>query len=142
MKATLIIDCSITMAWCFADEGTEYTAHIQDRLIAEAALVPAHWVLEVTHVLAMAEKRKRISAADATEFVKLLAVLEIHIDNDASARAFRHILPLCRDHSLTSYDAAYLDLALRQQLPLASLDEDLCRAATSLGVEVLGTSGP
>lgn len=142
MKATLIIDCSITMAWCFADEGTEYTSQIQDRLVAEAALVPAHWFLEVTNVLAMAEKRKRISAADSTEFVKLLAALEIPMDHDTSARAFQQILPLCRDHALTSYDAAYLDLAPRRQLPLASLDEDLCRAATSLGVEVLGTSGP
>ena len=72
MKPTLIIDCSMTMAWCFADEGTEETAKIQDRLITEAAIVPAHWFLEVANVLAMAEKRKRISAADSTEFVKLL----------------------------------------------------------------------
>jgi predicted nucleic acid-binding protein len=138
MKPTLIIDCSIAMAWGFADEGTELTAKIQDRLITEAAIVPAHWSLEVANVLAMAEKRKRISIADATEFVKLLGALDIQVDEETSARVFDHILPLSRSHALTSYDAAYLELALRRRLPLASLDDDLRRVATSLGVQVLG----
>jgi predicted nucleic acid-binding protein len=138
MKPTLIIDCSMTMAWCFADEGTEETARIQDRLITEAAIVPAHWSLEVANVLAMAEKRKRISAADSTEFVKLLGELDIQVDDETPARVFAHVLPLSRSHLLTSYDAAYVDLALRRQLPLASLDDDLRRVATSLGVQVLG----
>ena len=138
MKPTLIIDCSIAMAWCFADEGTEETAEIQDRLITEAAIVPAHWSLEVANVLAMAEKRKRISNADATEFVKLLGALDIQVDEETSARVFDHVLPLSRSHALTSYDAAYLELALRRRLPLASLDDDLRRAATNLGIQVLG----
>jgi predicted nucleic acid-binding protein len=138
MKPTLIIDCSIAMAWCFADEGTEETAQVQDRLITEAAIVPAHWSLEVANVLAMAEKRKRISVADATEFVKLLGALDIQVDEEASSRVFDHVLPLSRSHALTSYDAAYLELALRRRLPLASLDDDLSRVATSLGIQVLG----
>ncbi len=138
MKPALIIDCSIAMAWCFADEGTDETAKIQDRLVAEAAIVPAHWSLEVANVLAMAEKRKRISAADSTEFVKLLGVLDIQIDEETPARVFAHVLPLSRNHALTSHDAAYVDLALRRHLPLASLDDDLRRVATSLGVQVLG----
>jgi len=138
MKPTLIIDGSIAMAWCFADEGTEETAKVQDRLITEAAIVPAHWSLEVANVLAMAEKRKRISVADATEFVKLLGALDIQVDEETSARVFDHVLPLSRSHALTSYDAAYLELALRRRLPLASLDDDLRRAATSLGIQVLG----
>jgi predicted nucleic acid-binding protein len=138
LTPTLIIDCSITMSWCFADEASEQTARIQDRLVAEAALVPGHWFLEVANVLAMAEKRRRISAVDATHFIQLLAKLDIQADEEAPARAFDHLLPLCRSHSLTSYDAAYLDLAVRRQLPLASLDDDLRRAAARLGVVVLG----
>lgn len=138
MKPTLIIDCSIAMAWCFADEGTGETAEIQDRLITEAAIVPAHWSLEVANVLAMAEKRNRISIADATEFVKLLGALDIQVDEETTARVFDHVLPLSRSHALTSYDAAYLELALRRRLPLASLDDDLRRVATSLGIQVLG----
>lgn len=138
MTPTLIVDCSMAMAWCFADESTPETVRIQDRLAAEAAIVPGHWFLEVTNVLAMAEKRKRISSDDSQLFVQLLSVLDIQVDDENSRRAFDHILPLCRSHGLTSYDAAYLDLAIRRQLPLASLDDALRQAATSLGMQVLG----
>ena len=138
MTPSLIIDCSITMAWCFADEATVETARVQDRLIAEAAVVPSHWFLEVVNVLVMAEKRKRITAADATNFLHLLAALDIQTDHETSARAFDHLPPLCRSHGLTSYDAAYLDLAVRRRLPLASLDDDLRQAAIGLGIQVLG----
>ena len=141
MKPTLILDCSMTMAWCFADESTPETVApglIQDRLASEAAVVPAHWFLEVVNVLTMAEKRKRISPDDASQFVHMLSVLDIQVDEEASRRAFDHILPLCRSHGLTSYDAAYLDLVLRRQLPLASLDDALRQAVTSLGMQVLG----
>ena len=138
MTPTLIIDCSITMAWCFGDEATDETTRIQERLINESALVPALWFLEVTNVLAMAEKRQRISAADATQFVQLLGTLDIQVDDEAAARAFDHLLPLCRTHGLTSYDAAYLDLALRKQLPLATLDEELRPVAATMGLALLG----
>jgi predicted nucleic acid-binding protein len=138
MKPTLILDCSMAMAWCFADESTPETVRVQDRLVAEAAVVPAHWFLEVANVLAMAENRKRISPEDSSQFVQLLSLLDIQIDEEASRRAFHHLLPLCRKHGLTSYDAAYLDLMLRRQAPLASLDEPLRKAAMSLGMEVLG----
>jgi len=138
MKPAFILDCSITMAWCFADESTATSLEIQERLVSEAAIVPAHWFLEVVNVLAMAEKRKRISFHDAQQFVQLLSILDIQIDEDSSRRAFDHLLPLCRTHGLTSYDAAYLDLAVRRQLPLASLDDVLRRAATNLGLPVLG----
>ena len=138
MTPSLIIDCSITMAWCFADEATVETARVQDRLIAEAAVVPSHWFLEVVNVLAMAEQRKRIAAADASNFLHLLAALDIQTDHETSARAFDHLPPLCRSHGLRSYDAAYLDLAVRRRLPLASLDDDLRQAAITLGIQVLG----
>jgi len=138
MKPTLILDCSMAMAWCFADESTPETVGIQDRLATEAAVVPAHWFLEIANVLAMAEKRKRISVDDSVQFVQLLCCLDIQVDEEASRRAFDHILPLCRNHGLTSYDAAYLDLVLRRQVPLASLDDALRQAATSLGMQVLG----
>jgi len=138
MTATFIIDCSITMSWCFADEGSDASTKIQDRLVAETALVPAHWFLEIANVLAMAEKRNRITPADSTEFLRLLRTLDIEVDGEASDRAFDHLLPLCRSHRLTSYDVAYLDLALRRQLPLATLDDELRAAAVNLGVAVLG----
>lgn len=138
MTPTLIIDCSVTMAWCFADEATAMAAQVQDRLIAEAALVPSHWYLEVVNVLAMAEKRNRISPADSMQFLRLLGTFDIQADAETPARALNDLLPLCRNHQLTSYDAAYLDLALRRHLPIASLDDDLRAAAASLGLQVLG----
>lgn len=138
MTPALVIDCSIVMSWCFADEATATSAKVQDRLVNEAAIVPSHWSLEVANVLLMAEKRKRISAAHSTQFVNLLETLDIQVDDEVGNRAFGHILPLSRSHKLTSYDAAYLELALRRQLPLASLDDDLRRAAAKLGVKLLG----
>ncbi|HUQ69662.1 MAG TPA: type II toxin-antitoxin system VapC family toxin [Planctomycetaceae bacterium] len=137
MTATLVIDCSVAMSWCFADEATPQTASVQERLVTEVAIVPAHWPLEVTNVLAMAERRQRINAADSTEFLNLLGQFAIEVDDQTSNRAFDQILHLARTHGLTTYDAAYLELALRRQLPLASLDVALCRAASVLGVELL-----
>jgi len=124
--------------WLFSDEITPETSALQERMILEGALVPSHWMLEVTNVLAMAERRKRLSAADAAQFVVYLRGLQIEVDDSLFSRAFDHILPLCRTHQLTSYDAAYLDLALRSKLPLASLDDDLRNAAIQLGLAVLG----
>lgn len=138
MTASFIIDCSITMAWLFADERTAETESIQERLILESVLVPSHWYLEVANVLVMAEKRKRISAADSTQFVQLLETLDIVSDSELGAETFDILIPLCRSHGLTSYDAAYLDLAMRRQLPLATLDDELRRAAVSVGIPVLG----
>ncbi len=138
MSCAMVIDCSITMAWCFGDEATVGAARVQDRLEKDAALVPAHWFLEVTNVLAMAERRKRITAAASLDFLTFLEAMDIQVDEEPARRAFSHLLPLCRQHGLTSYDAAYLDLALRRRLPLATLDDDLRSAARQLGLEVLG----
>lgn len=138
MSAALIIDCSMTMAWCFPDEATSRSQKLLDRLENESVLVPALWFLEVTNVLAMAEKRKRITAARSSEFLSLVETFDIEIDHESANRAFAQLLPLCRAHGLTSYDAVYLDLATRRQLPLASLDDDLRRGAKTLGVKLLG----
>ena len=139
MTPTLILDCSIVMAWCFNDESTPGTNQIQDRMANEAAVVPGLWYLEITNVLAMAEKRKRITPQGSQQFLQLLSILDIQVDDDAPRRAFNHLLPLCRTHGLTSYDAAYLDLSIRRQIPLATLDDALRKAATTLGLPVLGT---
>ena len=138
MTPTLILDCSIAMAWCFEDEETEATNEIQDRLIIESAVVPSVWPLEVVNVLTISERKKRIESAKSQEFVELLFGLKIQLDILDSRQSFHRIPPLCRTHSLTSYDAAYLELALRTRLPLASLDSDLRRAASKLGIPLLG----
>jgi predicted nucleic acid-binding protein len=88
--------------------------------------------------MALAERKKRITPAEIAEFIGELSKLEIEVDTESPARAFDHLLPLCRTHQLTSYDAVYLELAIRRRLPLASLDNNLRRGAKALGVELLG----
>jgi predicted nucleic acid-binding protein len=138
MSATFILDCSVAMAWLFKDEATSQTAKLLDRLDTETVLVPALWFLEVTNVLALAERNKRITSAASAAFITELSKLDIEVDLESTERAFDHLLPLCRTHQLTSYDVVYLDLAVRRQVPLATLDEPLRKAAKKLGVKLLG----
>ena len=138
MSADFVVDCSIAMTWLFKDEATPKTAELLDRLAAETALVPAWWFIEVTNVLALAERKGRITAAESRAFISDLEKLDVDQDDQAPGRAFAHLLPLCRTHRLTSYDAIYLDLASRRNLPLATLDADLRKAAKKLGIKLLG----
>jgi predicted nucleic acid-binding protein len=138
MSAAFVVDCSIAMAWLFNDEATPKTAALLNRLTTETALVPAWWFIEVTNVLAMAERKGRITPAQSDAFVADIDKLGIERDDEAPDRAFTHILALCRTHRLTSYDAIYLDLAVRCNLPLATLDVDLRKTAKKLGVRLLG----
>jgi predicted nucleic acid-binding protein len=138
MNAAFVVDCSVAMTWLFSDEATDETQELLDRLSAETALVPSWWFVEVTNVLALAERRGRITPAQSGAFIVDLGKLDIEQDDEAPGRAFSHLLPLCRKHKLTSYDAMYLDLAVRRDLPLATLDVDLRKAAKTVGVKLLG----
>lgn len=137
MSAAFIGDCSLTMAWCFSDEATPRTSALLDRLEQEQMLVPSLWRLEVVNVLALAEKRGRITSGQAIDFLALLDALDIVADEQSGVRAFAHFPSLCRQYGLTSYDATYLDLALRTGLPLATNDERLAAAARVAGVALL-----
>ena len=128
----LVIDTSVTMAWCFEDEADEATDRVLDRLTEDHAVVPALWQLEVANVLLVAERRKRITEAQATRFLDLLGGLPIRIDHfsgDATA-----VLATGRRHGLSAYDAAYLILAERLAVPLATLDDRLRTACSNAGV--------
>jgi predicted nucleic acid-binding protein len=134
---SLVLDASITMCWCFEEEATPATDQLPDRLMNENAAVPAFWALEVANVLALAERRRRITPADASEFIELLATLMIDADQETAYRAFGNVLGLARTQHLTAYDAAYLDLAMRLGVPLATKDAALGQAALLLGVPLL-----
>jgi len=138
MSADLVVDSSIALTWLFADELTSATAELLERLNAETGVVPDLWFLEIANVLSLAERRGRIPADRSAEFIIQLSKLDLEIDTECSKRAFTHLLPLCRSHQLTSYDAVYLDLAFRRSLPLATLDEALRRAAATLDIKLLG----
>lgn len=138
MRASFVVDSSVAMAWCFQDEGTPITDRLLDRMRTEAAAVPDRWHLEIANVLVLAERKNRISPAQVAEFISLIERFDLVVDHEGPGRAFTHLLSLCGSHGLTSYDAVYLELALRLQLPLCSLACGLCAAARAVGVEVLG----
>ncbi len=133
----IVIDASVALAWCFKDERTAVTAELLERVQTDLAAVPILWHLEIANVLALAERRGRITSAESAELIALLETLEIAVDEETPSRAFGRVLDLARSERLTAYDAAYLDLAMRLGAPLASKDRDLCNAAERVGVKVL-----
>lgn len=133
----LVIDASVTVAWCFEAEKTPYTEEILERIYQGAeAVVPSLWSFEIVNALLQAERRKRITAAQATVFLKQLEGFNLVIDSTPLPRVFEWIFLEARQQNLTAYDAAYLELALRRGLPLATLDANLKRAAKDLGVPI------
>jgi predicted nucleic acid-binding protein len=132
------LDASIALAWCFADEATPAADAVLDRLADEEAAAPALWRLEVANGLAMAERRGRLNVAGLIRSVALLQGLAVTIDAEGLERTFRDLLDLARSERLTVYDAAYLELALRLGVPLASKDIKLRKAAEKLGLALLG----
>jgi predicted nucleic acid-binding protein len=134
---SFVLDASIALAWCFHDEATPATTKLLEKLETTVAFVPALWSLEVGNVLVMAERRKRITYAGITQFLSMLANLNIHVDEEMAKNGFQEILPLAYSEKLTTYDAAYLELAMRRGEPLASKDTQLCKAAARLGVKII-----
>jgi predicted nucleic acid-binding protein len=137
-----ILDASLTLSWCFPDEKTPYSAAILTMLEADAeAIVPALWPLEIANALVVAERGKRITYDQTQEFLADILHLEIRLEPITSSLAFSHrfhdIYALARKHSLTAYDAAYLELAIRRGIPLASLDGALNKAALASGVNLV-----
>jgi len=135
---SLVIDSSATLAWVYPEEATEAIGQVFDRVIESGAWVPSLWWLEVANVLEMGVRRRRHDAAFRDASLSDLGLLPIKQDPDTHAQAWGATLELAARHRLTLYDAAYLELALRRRLPLATLDGDLRTAAQAEGVELLG----
>ncbi len=135
---SLVLDCSATLAWVYSDETTDEIRRVFDLLAQSGAWVPQLWRLEVANVLEVNVRRKRHDAAFRDATLADLALLPIQVDPDTSQNAWGQTLQLAHRHALTLYGAAYLELALRRNLPLATLDEDLRRAAKAEPVKLLG----
>jgi predicted nucleic acid-binding protein len=133
----LVIDASIALTWCFEDEVTEATEAIGTLVDSEGAVVPDLWRLEVANALLLAERRGRLKRSNMEQRLELLVALPITIDGDTASRAWTDTLLLARAERLTLYDAAYLELAIRRDVALATLDRDLRRAARKMGVVVV-----
>jgi predicted nucleic acid-binding protein len=129
-----VLDCSITMAWCFEDESNEYTDTILENLKDTTAIVPTIWPLEVANVLLLSKKNKRISEVQSASFIDALSALPIVVDPSTTSRAMHSIFVLAGQSDLTIYDAAYLELAIREEIPLLTLDKGLIKAAKKLHI--------
>ena len=135
---TFALDCSVVMTWFFEHDATPETDKLLSTLAgSDVAVVPQHWLLEVTNVLLAAEASKKKKAAESMEFLALLAKLSIESDAETGHYATNATMALGRKHKLTSYDAAYLELAMRRGVALATLDNNLRKAAAMEGVPLL-----
>ncbi len=132
-----VVDNSIVMSWCFNDEANDYADRVLDRLAAGAAFVPSIWPLEVVNVLLVAERKKRLETFDCVRFLRFLEQLPITVEYGQGEVRMKELLSLARSNRLSSYDAAYLDLAMRKGVPIATLDNALAKAAKKTGIAIL-----
>jgi predicted nucleic acid-binding protein len=133
-----VLDASVVLTWCFPDENAPVAQQVADLCKrGDVAVAPSFWPHEVLNALLVGEKRKRISRVLVRRFLEDLAKLPIALEGSPAGAVFGRVQRLSREHDLTAYDAAYLDLALDNGLRLATLDDDLSRACRKAGVEVV-----
>ena len=128
--ADFVLDASLSLAWCFEDEQTDFAQGVLQRIWDDAEPVaPALWPLEVANGIRNAERRKRIAPEKGQELLRFLDDLPVRIIEQPGSIVLREVAPLASQHGLTAYDAAYFHLAQQRGLPLATLDSPLRRAA-------------
>lgn len=134
MKNTFVLDCSVTLSWCFQDETTQYTDEVLESLEKSNALVPQLWKLEVANVLLMAKKRKRITDSGIFHFLSIVDELPITIV--PTELTIKDTVLLSQKYQLTAYDASYLHLCLENNIPIATMDKQLKKAALDSGSKI------
>lgn len=132
-----VLDCSVAISWCLVDEDNDYANAVLDIMPNTEAFVPEFWSLEIVNNLPVAERRNRMTVEQTQASINWLQSLLITIDSLTSVQAFGRTLTLAREQNLASYDAAYLELAWRLDLPLATNDKQLIDAALRCQVELL-----
>jgi predicted nucleic acid-binding protein len=133
-----VLDASIVLTWCFPDEESHKAHEVAERIAGgDRVIVPAFWRHEMLNALLVGEKRKRLTPELTQSFIDDLDRLPVDLDIPSSAVVFNTVQALCRRHSLTGYDAAYLEIAIREKNALATVDQDLRRASAAEGVELL-----
>ncbi len=138
---SFVLDASIALAWCFEDEQTPAVMQLLDRVTETGASAPLLWPLEALNGLFTAERRRRLDASRRERLADFLRDLPVMLDGHTAEQAWSAIAILAKRFELTVYDAAYLELAQRRQLPLASLDQALRAAGKILRIEILGVAG-
>jgi len=139
MVGPFVLDVSATLAWCFENEATAASRSLLGTLAERVVVVPELWHIELANAVLQAERRRRLTERESSDFLEMLQDLRIETDQECSGRAFGPLLALSRRHKLTSYDACYLDVAIRRRLPLATRDRELRAAARATGVPLIDT---
>jgi predicted nucleic acid-binding protein len=135
---SFVLDNSVAMRWCFESVAHPYADSVLRRIASgDAAIVPVIWFYEASSVLSRAQNRGTLAAPKADEFIAELNSLNITADEESAARVFPDVHRVALAYRLTSYDASYLESALRRNLPLATLDNDMIRASKAAGVSVI-----
>lgn len=134
--SALVLDCSVAVSWCFQDQADDFADHVLDEIGTKGAAVPTLWPLELANVLLIGERRRKISGRELARLLDFIGSLPIEVDEEAPHRAFDEILSFGRTRVISAYDACYLELASRLELPLATRDEGLRKAARAVGVEL------
>ena len=135
--SSAVIDASVALAWGFPDESSVYADRVYDALDGFVIRVPALGAIEITNAIIVAERRQRIKPAEIRQFLSLMNGLTVVLESQDLQESVNNILPVARAHGLSAYDAAYLDVALRHNAPLATLDDRLRAAAKAAGVNEL-----
>jgi predicted nucleic acid-binding protein len=135
-----VLDGSTALAWCFVDEKSAYADAVARKLPSLRAVVPTIWHLEVANAMVVGERRGRCERSDTVKWITFLSSLSISVDEASGSRVFNEVVDLARAQNLSAYDAAYLELALRRGLPLATLDDRLKDAAVAAGVDLFDPS--
>lgn len=136
---SFVVDNSVALAWCFEDEHIQPIMDLLDRVAETGAIASSLWPLEALNGLLMAERRRRLDTKRRQRLADFLRDLPVTSDAETADQAWTATARLAERYRLTLYDAAYLELALRRKLPLATLDQDLIRAGKALGMTLLGT---
>lgn len=137
MKRSFVVDASVAIAWIHPAQATAETDAMRDRLAAgDSLVVPALWPLEVANAITVLQRRRKLTAGEARTAIEIIRELPATIDHEAAAIAFTRLVEVASEQELTIYDAAYIELAKRRQLPLASNDAAMKHAATRSGVDL------
>ena len=132
----LVLDCSVTLSWCFPDEVDAYAVAVREAMRQSTAYVPAVWWLEVANGILVAERRGRMTQSESAQFSLILDSFRVYEDPDSEHARFDEVIVVGRRYGLSSYDASYLELAIRRGLPIATLDGRLTEAAAKAEVPV------
>jgi predicted nucleic acid-binding protein len=132
----VVVDASTALAWCFPDENSDYADAVLVALEGKTIIVPSIWSLEIANAVLVGERTKRLRQPEIQRFTALLEGLLLTQDSQTVGEHIGNVLPLAREHGLSAYDAAYLELSIRYEAPLATLDGKLQTAAQNAGVTV------